>query len=286
MSLIKTCTQCKLVVYPLEQLKCLDQIWHRKCFRCQTCGMTLTMGNYRGYDKKPYCSAHYPQPKRFTVVPDTPELQRVAQNTRVLSTVSNSRRLYQSSVLNQRNSPPLSDGHFKTHSATFSNGHGSSTKHVDRWSSSDFSPIREQLDGTGHSHSSCNSRDNTDRIVHRTDVRYSLVDESPTGSSLTPSESIASSKSQLGSYPSGQNYRFSSESGVVTTATCPTMKADPVMQTYRAMYDYEAREDDEVTFIEGDIILDGDPITDGWMYGTVQRTGQFGMLPSNYVEPI
>ncbi|THD23632.1 LIM and SH3 domain protein 1 [Fasciola hepatica] len=55
-------------------------------------------------------------------------------------------------------------------------------------------------------------------------------------------------------------------------------------QTYRAIYDYEAREDDEVTFIEGDIILNGDPITEGWMFGTVQRTGQFGMLPSNYVE--
>ncbi|KAA0194353.1 LIM and SH3 domain protein F42H10.3, partial [Fasciolopsis buskii] len=60
----------------------------------------------------------------------------------------------------------------------------------------------------------------------------------------------------------------------------------PPSQTYRAIFDYEAREDDEVTFIEGDIILNGDPITEGWMFGTVQRTGQFGMLPSNYVEPM
>ncbi|KAA3679694.1 uncharacterized protein DEA37_0000733, partial [Paragonimus westermani] len=59
----KLCTHCKEIVYPLEQIKCLDQIWHRKCFRCHSCGMALNMSSYRGYEKKPYCSAHYIQPK-------------------------------------------------------------------------------------------------------------------------------------------------------------------------------------------------------------------------------
>lgn len=40
-----------------------------------------------------------------------------------------------------------------------------------------------------------------------------------------------------------------------------------------------------MTFKSGDIIVNGAPITEGWMYGTVQRTGKFGMLPSNYVKP-
>ena len=34
----------------------------------------------------------------------------------------------------------------------------------------------------------------------------------------------------------------------------------------------------------GDIIIDVTVIDDGWMEGRVQRTGQYGMLPSNYVE--
>ena len=37
-------------------------------------------------------------------------------------------------------------------------------------------------------------------------------------------------------------------------------------------------------FYAGDAIIDAHVIDDGWMEGRVERTGQFGMLPSNYVE--
>lgn len=46
--------------------------------------MTLNMKNYKGYDKKPYCNAHYPTTK-FTAVVDTPESLRLAQNTKIQS---------------------------------------------------------------------------------------------------------------------------------------------------------------------------------------------------------
>ena len=55
---------------------------------------------------------------------------------------------------------------------------------------------------------------------------------------------------------------------------------------YVAAYDYEAQDDDEVSFTEGDHIVDTEAIDEGWMYGRVVRTGQFGMLPANYVEPL
>ena len=55
---------------------------------------------------------------------------------------------------------------------------------------------------------------------------------------------------------------------------------------YVAVYDYDAQDDDEVSFTEGDRIVDTEAIDDGWMYGRVARTGQFGMLPANYVEPL
>lgn len=54
---------------------------------------------------------------------------------------------------------------------------------------------------------------------------------------------------------------------------------------YRAVYDYTAADEDEVSFQDGDLIVDVQQIDEGWMYGRVERTGQQGMLPANYVEP-
>jgi hypothetical protein len=48
--------------------------------------MTLNMKTYKGFDKKPYCSAHYPHTKA-TVVADTPEMARIAHNTKIQSQV-------------------------------------------------------------------------------------------------------------------------------------------------------------------------------------------------------
>jgi len=53
---------------------------------------------------------------------------------------------------------------------------------------------------------------------------------------------------------------------------------------YVAMYDYDAQDMDEVSFIEGDRIINTEAIDDGWMSGEVERTGDVGLLPANYVE--
>lgn len=55
---------------------------------------------------------------------------------------------------------------------------------------------------------------------------------------------------------------------------------------YRALYDYTAADDDEVSFIENDEIIDVDVIDQGWLNGRVERTGQYGMLPANYVQQV
>lgn len=36
---------------------CAHQNWHKGCFHCEVCKMTLNMKNYKGYEKKPYCNA-------------------------------------------------------------------------------------------------------------------------------------------------------------------------------------------------------------------------------------
>ncbi|KAF9809270.1 hypothetical protein SFRURICE_015733 [Spodoptera frugiperda] len=55
-------------------------------------------------------------------------------------------------------------------------------------------------------------------------------------------------------------------------------------RVYVAMYDYEASDSDEVSFREGDLISNVTSIDSGWMTGQVLRTGRTGMLPANYVE--
>nr|CCH23116.1 LIM and SH3 domain protein 3 [Nematostella vectensis] len=74
------CTKCAKTVYSQEKLNCLDKIWHKTCFRCVVCNMALNMKNYKGYNKNPYCNAHYPTPK-FTAVADTPENLRLKKQT-------------------------------------------------------------------------------------------------------------------------------------------------------------------------------------------------------------
>jgi len=80
----KKCAKCDKQVYPIEELKCLDKIWHKNCFKCSVCNSLLNMKNYKGFDKQPYCVVHYPQQKP-TVVSDNPELLRIKENTKIQS---------------------------------------------------------------------------------------------------------------------------------------------------------------------------------------------------------
>ncbi|XP_035510793.1 LIM and SH3 domain protein 1 isoform X2 [Morone saxatilis] len=53
------CSRCNLVVYPTEKVNCLDKYWHKGCFSCEVCKMTLNMKNYKGFEKRPYCNASH-----------------------------------------------------------------------------------------------------------------------------------------------------------------------------------------------------------------------------------
>uniref|UniRef100_A0A3Q0RGK6 LIM and SH3 domain protein 1 n=1 Tax=Amphilophus citrinellus TaxID=61819 RepID=A0A3Q0RGK6_AMPCI len=78
------CSRCNLVVYPTEKVNCLDKYWHKGCFSCEVCKMTLNMKNYKGFEKRPYCNAHYPK-SSFTCVTDTPENLRLKQQSKIQS---------------------------------------------------------------------------------------------------------------------------------------------------------------------------------------------------------
>ncbi|KAG7274454.1 hypothetical protein CRUP_001419 [Coryphaenoides rupestris] len=82
------CGRCSKAVYPTEKINCLDKFWHRSCFSCEVCKMALSMNNYKGFGKKPYCSMHYPK-SSYTMVTDTPENLRLKQQSML-----NSQALY------------------------------------------------------------------------------------------------------------------------------------------------------------------------------------------------
>ncbi|XP_010116237.1 PREDICTED: LIM zinc-binding domain-containing Nebulette-like, partial [Chlamydotis macqueenii] len=63
-----------------------EAYWHKGCFHCEVCKMALNMNNYKGYEKKPYCNAHYPK-QSFTTVADTPENLRLKQQSELQSQV-------------------------------------------------------------------------------------------------------------------------------------------------------------------------------------------------------
>ena len=59
-----------------------------------------------------------------------------------------------------------------------------------------------------------------------------------------------------------------------------------IQDRYRAIYDYDKADADEISLKEGDMISNGEIVGEGWMQGTNMRTGETGMLPSNYVEKV
>ncbi|EDO14673.1 hypothetical protein Kpol_325p12 [Vanderwaltozyma polyspora DSM 70294] len=51
-----------------------------------------------------------------------------------------------------------------------------------------------------------------------------------------------------------------------------------------AEYDYDAAEDNELTFVEGDKIVNIEFVDDDWWLGELEKTGEKGLFPSNYVS--
>ncbi|XP_062382329.1 LIM and SH3 domain protein 1-like [Sardina pilchardus] len=231
------CSRCNKTVYPTEKVNCLDKYWHKGCFSCEVCKMTLNMKNYKGFDKKPYCSQHYPKTS-FTSVADTPENLRLKQQSKMQSQV-----MYKEEFEKNK-------------------GKG--------YSVVADTPELQRIKKT---------QDQISNIKYHEDFEKSRM-----GGEIPPSENNSNQGYQQQSY----NYDPQPVAHAPTPAPAPAPAAAAPPPSggkrFRAMYDYAAADDDEVSFAEGDVILDVQQIDEGWMFGRVQRTGQQGMLPANYVE--
>lgn len=248
----KKCARCEKTVYPIEELKCLDKTWHKQCFKCQVCNMTLNMRNYKGFNKQPYCEAHIPKAKATTMA-ETPELKRIAENTKIQSNV-----LYH---------------------AEFEKAKGKFTQVAD-----DPETLRIKQNSKIISNVAYHGELEKKAAMEQKRVSEVMGGENGDFEDLDPVNNFYGSLTADYRPPSGSGSSYSNHqmSTPISNQNQQT-RVTSSGRVYRAMYDYDAQDSDEVSFRDGDLIVNCTPIDEGWMTGLVQRTGQTGMLPANYV---
>lgn len=196
--------------------------------------MTLNMKNYKGFEKRPYCNAHYPKTS-FTSVADTPENLRLKQQSKMQSQV-----LYKEEFEKNK-------------------GKG-------------FSVVAD----TPELQRIKKTQDQISNIKYHEDFEKGRSG----GDTPLPQTPQLNTPPAYPSSAASQNYHYEPEPVRPAAAAPPPSSG----KRYRAVYDYTAADEDEVSFLDGDMIVDVQQIDEGWMYGRVERTGQQGMLPANYVE--
>ncbi|VDP18816.1 unnamed protein product [Heligmosomoides polygyrus] len=267
--------ECGKTVYPIEELKCLDKVWHKQCFKCTVCGMTLNMKNYKGYDKMPYCAPHYPKTVA-SVVMDTPEMRRVAENTKNQSQVQYHAAYEKTkgTKIEVANDPEM-ERHKKNMQAQSQVAY---TGELDKRKKMEevrpaFVPAEASV-----------QQPQQQRVVG------SIADYDPLNGSwgTAAAQSRTTNEKMPSKFRAWLTHWFAYRNA---TSAVPTAKVQSLSPSgaagfaVKAIYDYTAADKDEVSFLEGDIIVNCEKVDDGWMTGTVQRTLQWGMLPANYVQP-
>ncbi|CAJ0578565.1 unnamed protein product, partial [Mesorhabditis spiculigera] len=275
--------ECGKLVYPLEELKCLDKVWHKTCFKCTVCGMALNMKNYKGYNKMPYCEPHYPKTVA-SVVTDTPEMRRLAENTKYQSQVQ-----YHAEYEKQKGTkiqiaddPEISRhmANTKVQSQVAYTGELAKKQNQDHLRTYGFEQEPQQNAPTPTFGTSSVSQPGS-TVLYSSEQGGTIQQQPRIVGSIVDYDPM---NGQYGS-TAAQNQPTSYLNG----GAAKTSNAKPKHEeffTVRAIYSYESKDSDEVSFNEGDVIVNCKSVDEGWMTGLVQNTSQWGMLPANYVERI
>lgn len=207
------------------------------------------MKSYKGYNKLPYCVTHYPTTK-FTAVVDTPENKRLAKQQQ-----------NQSDLIYRKDRKSALEGFTQVADSVASRQAAHSAKIA---SNINYQTAPHQVGREGKAVGEIVNRKSGSDMAAQQSLPVPLE---PAADPIV--EKVAAEVSRVYIEPPSE----------------PALPYDSV-EKFVAMYDYTAADDDEVTFVEGDVIVDGVPIDEGWMEGRVVRTGQYGMLPSNYVQRV
>jgi len=344
----KKCFKCEKLVYPVEELKCLDKVWHKSCFKCTVCASVLNIKNYKGFDKQPYCATHYPQQKP-TVVTDNPEMQRIKENTKLQSqakyhedfekskgtyiSISDDpemrRAIENSKIISQvkyhedfeksknkftqvadtpetqraiENQKIVSSVEYKnmgrgqrSDSITSSTASTSSASYATNNNVVTYK-AGERTNGANGAAAAANARkigSITDYDPMSKEAVYTNAKSNANSGSFRLSDVDRNSYSN--GFSNGSTVKIvddgfnNNHSSVVNKNYCsePVIpRAPPNTTVYRAIYDHDAKEDDEISFRDGDRFLECQIIDEGWMVGRHERSGKYGLFPSNYAEPV
>ncbi|KAL6064707.1 Zinc-binding domain present in Lin-11, Isl-1, Mec-3 [Balamuthia mandrillaris] len=63
----KPCTKCGKTAYPLESLVAGDDTYHKLCFKCTSCDITLSLKTFKKADGKIWCPTCTPKAKHTQV---------------------------------------------------------------------------------------------------------------------------------------------------------------------------------------------------------------------------
>ncbi|CAF3970562.1 unnamed protein product [Adineta steineri] len=305
----KKCGKCEKIVYPAEEIKCLDKFWHKGCLKCTVCGMTLNVKNVKGYDRMPYCNVHYPQPKptvvvdnpemqriraltdiqsnakyhedfnkskgKFTAVTDNPELTRAKEHQRIVSQAeyTGKRKDSTSQILAQDHNqqPDVNNRNF--------NPSGPTVGRV-----ADYDPINDDRGSLARGYEPTSKAMHASKYeINPKNVLQSNVktDNNGNGNSNKNSYHQYEDEQQIPSSNNNNNHDDNHHSEQYSHGDNRSTQ-----MKVRALYSYTAAESDEISFTEGDTLVECEQIDDGWMLGRNPKTGQQGLLPSNYVEII
>lgn len=263
--------------------------------------MTLNMKNYKGYDKMPYCEPHYPKTVASVVV-DTPEMRRVAENTKNQSQVQYHAAYEKSkgTKIDVADDPEM-ERHRKNMQAQSQiaySGELDKRKKMEEvrptYVPAEASRLRNvvctSLQENGVPASSSGTY-NTCTYDQQSTLIYSTDSVTAVQQPERVVGSIADYDPLNGSWGTAAQSRTSDKIKEMNVRNAGGLKTQPFSPSgaagfaVKAIYDYTAADKDEVSFLEGDIIVNCEKVDDGWMTGTVQRTLQWGMLPANYVQP-
>jgi len=60
------CATCGKTAYPLESITAAEKTFHKICFKCEVCGISLSHKNFKAYQGKVYCFTHTPVERSST----------------------------------------------------------------------------------------------------------------------------------------------------------------------------------------------------------------------------
>ncbi|CAF1446970.1 unnamed protein product [Adineta ricciae] len=302
----RKCGKCEKTVYPAEEIKCLDKFWHKGCLKCTVCGMTLNVKNVKGYDKMPYCNVHYPQPKptvvvdnpemqriraltdiqsnakyhedfnkskgKFTAIADNPELTRAKEHQRIVSQAEYTGKRKDSTSQLLASDQPQQSHTINMNTRTYNQ----SEPAVGRVA--DYDPINDDRGSLARGY------EPTSKAMHA--AKYEINHRDVIHMNTKSDNESNGNKHSYNQYEHEQQNPSNNNNNNNNNNQFSHGDGRSAQTKVRALYSYTAAESDEISFNEGDTLIECEQIDDGWMLGRNPKTGQQGLLPSNYVEII